>query len=315
MDCLSPRAPVRKVVVMKAAQVGLTEAAINWLGFTIQHAPAPFLFVQPTVELAKRLSRHKLDAAIAATPVLRERVRPARSRDSGNTVLLKTFPGGVVVLTGANSAVGLRSLSCRYLCFDEVDAYPIDVEGEGDPIMLAEARAKTFPRRKILLISTPTLVGLSRIEREYAMTDQRQFFVPCPQCGQHQVLEYVRLRWEPGHPETVRNGCAACGAAIPDAAKGSMLAAGEWRATNGTAADPAVAGFALNALYAPWLPWRDVAAAAEAMQDDEAQQKTFHNTVLGLPRTSSRTMRQPGSDSENARAATRSDASPTTCCS
>jgi phage terminase large subunit GpA-like protein len=71
----------------------------------------------------------------------------------------------VLILTGANSAVGLRSMPARYLFLDEVDGYPGDVEGEGDPILLAERRSATFQRRKILLVSTPKTKGLSRIER------------------------------------------------------------------------------------------------------------------------------------------------------
>jgi phage terminase large subunit GpA-like protein len=160
MDVLSVRSPIRRVVVLKAAQLGVTEAALNWLGYVIEHAPAPFLYVAPTVETAKRLSRHKLDQLIEATPALRRRVRSPRSRDSANTILLKVFPGGVVVLTGANSAVGLRSMSCRFVVFDEVDGYGADVEGEGDPIRLVEARTRSFPRRKLLLISTPTVAEM-----------------------------------------------------------------------------------------------------------------------------------------------------------
>src|SRR4030095_5327471 len=179
-------------------------------GYVMHHAPGPFLFVEPTVELAKRLSRHKLDPLIAETPALHGRVRSPRSRDAGNTVLLKLFPGGMVVLTGAHSAVGLRSMSARCVCFDEVDAYPSDVEGEGDPVALAEARSRTFPRRKLFLLSTPTLAGMSRIAREEAATDQRRYFVPCPHCGELQVLEFARLAWTPGQPETTTYTCAAC---------------------------------------------------------------------------------------------------------
>ena len=73
--------------------------------------------------------------------VIRKLVRPARARDSGNTILQKDFQGGVLVLTGANSAAGLRSMPVRYLFLDEVDAYP-DVDGEGDPVALAEARTR-----------------------------------------------------------------------------------------------------------------------------------------------------------------------------
>ena len=137
--------------------------------------------MQPTVELAKRFSQQRVEPLIEASPMLRERVAPARSRDSGNTVLSKTFPGGILVLTGANSAVGLRSMPARYLFLDEVDAYPPSADEEGDPVALAEARTRTFAwRRKVFLVSTPTIRGTSRIEREYEASDQRRFFVALP---------------------------------------------------------------------------------------------------------------------------------------
>ena len=119
------------------------------------------LAVQPTVELAKRFSQQRVDPLIEESPVLREKVAPARSRDSGNTVLSKEFPGGILVMTGANSAVGLRSMPVRYPFLDEVDAYPLSADEEGEPVALAEARTRTFSwRRKVFLVSTPTVKGL-----------------------------------------------------------------------------------------------------------------------------------------------------------
>jgi phage terminase large subunit GpA-like protein len=115
MDALSPRHPCQRAVFMKGSQVGATEAAANWIGYAIHHAPGPMLAVQPSVELAKRFSQQRIDPLIEESPVLREKVAPARSRDSGNTVLSKEFPGGILVMTGANSAVGLRSMPVRYL--------------------------------------------------------------------------------------------------------------------------------------------------------------------------------------------------------
>ena len=165
---LSPGDPTQRVVFMKAAQVGATEAGNNWIGFAIHQAPGPMLAVQPTVELAKRNSRQRIDPLIEESPELKERVRPARARDSGNTQLSKDFPGGVLMMTGANSAVGLRSMPARYVFLDEVDAYPASADEEGDPVGLAEARSLTFAhRRKVFLVSTPTIRGLSRIEREF----------------------------------------------------------------------------------------------------------------------------------------------------
>ena len=230
MDALSPRHPAQRVVFMKGSQLGASESGCCWIGYVIHHAPGPMLAVQPSVELAKRFSQQRIDPLIEESPVLREKVAPARSRDSGNTVLSKEFPGGILVMTGANSAVGLRSMPVRYLFLDEVDAYPPSADDEGDPVALAEARTRTFSwRRKVFLASTPTIKGLSRIEREYEASDQRRYFVPCPHCGQGQWLKFERLRWQNGQPETAAYFCEGCEQPIAEHHKTQMLAAGEWR--------------------------------------------------------------------------------------
>jgi len=285
MDCLSPMSAIERVVFMKGAQVGATETGSNWLGYIAHHAPGPVMAVWPTVEMAKRNSKQRIDPLIDESPVLRELIAPARSRDSGNTVLSKEFRGGVLVMTGANSAVGLRSMPVRYLFLDEVDGYPLDVEGEGDAISLAEARTRTFARRKIFIVSTPTIAGASAIEREYLASDQRRFFLPCPHCGHMQWLRFEQLRWERSRPESAAYVCEDCDDAIEEHHKTAMLEQGQWRAT---AQGPAkTAGFHLSSLYSPvgWRSWRDIAAAWESATAKESKStaaiKTFKNTELG----------------------------------
>ncbi|MDD3028830.1 MAG: phage terminase large subunit family protein [Alphaproteobacteria bacterium] len=276
MDCLSPSSPVEKVVFMKGAQIGGTEAGNNWIGYVIHHAPGPMLAVQPTVEMAKRWSKQRVSALIDSTPVLRDKVKEARTRDSGNTIQSKEFPGGILVMTGANSAVGLRSMPVRYLFLDEVDAYDFDVDGEGDPVGLATQRTITFANRKIFLVSTPTIQGFSRIELEYDQSDKRRFWIPCPSCGEFQVLEEKRVQWEKDRPETASYYCALCGNGIPSHAKFWMNARGEWRAEepgNGKAA-----GFHLSGLYSPWLSWQQIAERKIAAKDDAAM-KVYVNTI------------------------------------
>ena len=283
MDCLSPTSPVERVVFMKAAQLGATEMGSNWIGYVIHHAPGPMMAVWPTVEMAKRNSKQRIDPLIEESEALAELIAPARSRDSGNTILAKEFRGGVLVMTGANSAVGLRSMPVRYLFLDEVDGYPLDVEGEGDAISLAEARTRTFARRKIFIVSTPTISGASAIEREYEASDQRRYFVPCPHCKHPQWLRFEQLRWDKGQPETAAYVCESCGTAIAEHHKTWMLERGEWRAM----AEGKTAGFHLSSLYSPvgWRAWRDIAAAWEAAVNKEsgsaAAIKTFKNTELG----------------------------------
>jgi len=284
MDCLSPSSPVERVVFMKGAQTGGTEAGNNWVGYVIHHAPGPMLAVLPTVEMAKRNSKQRIDPLIEESPILCELVRPARSRDSGNTVLAKEFPGGVLVMTGANSAVGLRSMPVRYLFLDEVDGYPGDLDGEGDPVALAEARTRTFSRRKILIVSTPTIRGASRIEREYEASDQRRYFVPCPVCRKHQWLKFEQLKWEKGKPETAAYECEHCQARIEEHHKTWMLENGEWRATAKPENDNGkTAGFHLSSLYSPtgWRSWVQIAGAWLAAQGSDAAVKSVKNTDLG----------------------------------
>ena len=293
MDCLSPTSPVERVVFMKAAQLGATEMGSNWIGYVIHHAPGPMMAVWPTVEMAKRNSKQRIDPLIEESAILKELIAPARSRDSGNTILAKEFRGGVLVMTGANSAVGLRSMPVRYLFLDEVDGYPIDVDGEGSAVALAEARTRTFARRKIFIVSTPTIAGVSTIEREYEASDQRRYFVPCPHCGHRQWLRFEQLRWErdeSGHrPDTAAYVCESCEVPIPEHHKTWMLEHGEWRAmADGIVGNNSkTAGFHLSSLYSPmgWRNWREIAAAWESAISKEAGSaaaiKTFKNTELG----------------------------------
>jgi phage terminase large subunit GpA-like protein len=280
MDCLSSSHSAQRVVMMFAAQTGKTEAGSNFLGYVIHHAPGPMLLVQPTVEMAKRLSKQRLESLISETPCLRERIAPARSRDSGNTLFAKEYPGGILVITGSNSASGLRSMPCRYLFLDEVDAFPADVDGEGDPVSLAERRTTTFTRRKILLTSTPTVKGSSRIEAEYLRSDQRRFFVPCPSCGEMQWLKWPQMKWEKDKPETARYECEHCKERFSEVNKGRMLAAGEWRAT--APGDGKTAGFHLSGLYSPlgWLSWPELVDDFLRAKGDAPLLKTFVNTRL-----------------------------------
>jgi len=283
MDDLSAISPVRQVVVKKAAQVGFSEAGMNWLGYIMAEVPGPTLLVQPTVETAKRFSNQRIQPLIEDCPTLYDKVASHKSRDAANTMTVKDFRGGTLVVTGANSAVGLRSMPVRFLMLDEVDAYPADLEGEGDPVALAEARTRTFSyRAKMLIGSTPIMKGMSRISTAFAETDQRYYFVPCPFCRVTQRLEFARLRWQPGRWQTVAYHCIACEQPIREHHKTAMLAAGEWQ-TTAPSNDPTVHGYHLSALYSPvgWLGWADIAKLWEQAVNDVELRKTFTNTVLG----------------------------------
>lgn len=288
MDCLSAGHPAEEVVLMKGTQLGGTEAGNNWIGYVIHQAPAPMMAIQPTLNLAKRFSKHRLATMIDEMAVLHGRVAEKRSRDAANTTLMKDFPGGILVIAGANSAADLRSMPCKYIFADEIDGYPFDVDGEGDPLALADKRASNFPRRKKFKTSTPTTKGFSRVEQAFLATDQRYYHVPCPHCGEHQVLRWANLRWrrEPEHqPDTAHYVCAHCGAEIAEHNKTAMLAAGRWVPT--ATGNGKRVGFHLSTLYSPlgWESWsslvRQFVEAKHALDaGDDTKMKTFVNTCL-----------------------------------
>ena len=280
MDELSPRSPIQEVVVVAGAQLGKTSVGLNWVGFAVHLVPAPTLIVQPTIDMAKRFSKQRLDALFEQSPCFQGLIQPARARDSGNAILSKEFPGGVLILTGANSPTGLRSMPVRYLFLDEVDAYPADADNEGDPVSLAKARTETFHKRKILMVSTPSVQGYSRIQAAYDETDQRRFYVPCLHCGQMDVITWSRIKWPKDEPQGAYLVCESCGGVMTNQQKPLFLQHGEWRQTV-TGADPRVAGFHVSGLCSPWRSWGDIAAEHLRVHKDPARMQVFVNIRLG----------------------------------
>lgn len=273
---------VREVVLMKSAQVAFTQGVLNNLvAYHIDQDPAPILVVQPTVEEAEKWSKEKLAPMLRNTPCLAGKVADAKSRDSGNTISAKSFTGGHLGIVGANAPSGLRARVRRILCFDEIDGYPASAGTEGDPITLARRRATTYWNRKVVLGSTPTLKGLSRIEQAFLEGDQRRFHVPCPECGHEQTLKWGALVYKDDHGERLAkpvHGCESCGALIPESKKLAMLDRGRW-----IAAHPGrpIRSYHINALYSPWMSWDEIVDEWLASQGNPERLKAFVNTILG----------------------------------
>lgn len=282
MDALNdPR--IVEVAVMSSAQVGKTEVINNMVGFLVSEDPCPILVIQPTVEMGKTWSKDRLAPMLRDTPALRGKVSEVKSRDGGNTMLHKTFPGGHITVAGANAPSGLASRPVRVVLCDEVDRYPPSAGTEGDPVNLAKKRAATFWNRRILLCSTPTVKGASRIETAYDASDQRRYMVPCPHCKAMQHLVWAQIQWDKddtgaSDPETARYQCIECDKPIHEQHKARMLRQGEW-----TALKPGgrIAGFHLNELYSPWRRWAEVVADFLAAKHSPETLKTWVNTSLG----------------------------------
>ena len=269
------------VVWMKSARVGATKIFNHLIGYHVHQDPCPIMLCQPTVEDAEGYSKDEIAPMIRDTPVLRGLVSDPKAKDGSNTILAKSFPGGSLGMVGANSARGFRRVSRRVVLFDEVDGYPASTT-EGDQIKLGIRRSEYYWNRKIGIASTPTIKDFSRIERWFLRTDQRRYFVPCPECDHKQVLRWDQLKWDPGRPETVTYECENCAHRIPHSQKRWMVERGEWRATAQSDA-PGLVGFHIWAAYSysPNATWENLVREFLEVKGDKDQLRTFVNTVLG----------------------------------
>lgn len=273
---------VKEVVLMWPSQVGKTEILNNFVGQRIHLSPGPMLVLQPTLQMGEAWSKDRLAPMIRDTPVLHGKVKDARSRDADNTLLHKKFPGGHITIAGANSPAGLASRPIRDVLCDEVDRYPVSAGAEGDPIGLADRRASTFRNGKRLRISSPTVKGQSRIEAEFEDSTRERWHVPCPHCGELQILRWGGrdldhgLKWDADRPETAHFVCVS-GCVIEEAHKAWMNARGQWVAETTHAT---TRGFWMNALASPWVPWADLVREWLSVKHDAVRLRQFVNTVL-----------------------------------
>lgn len=280
MDCLSDSSPIKRVVVMKSAQVGGTEIGLNWIGYAMHHAPSPMLVVVPTIEVRKRWAMQRLDPLLRETEVL-SGLASERKRDAANGRDIKDFPGGgMLIMGGANSAASLASMPIRFALLDEIDRFKWELKGEGDPIGLIDERTKAFRRRKVLLVSTPTVKDASRVEEEWLASDQRHYHMPCPHCGDGLVLKWTNLVWTADHKH-VSYACEHCGATFDEQAKPRMLAEGQWQPEH---PERSTRGYHINGLMAPpglGYTWPELVQQFHLAKDDPPKLKRFVNTSLG----------------------------------
>lgn len=290
MDCISPRHWARRVTLKKSAQVAGSEGISNVLGWTIDVAPCATLVVHPTIESGRDWVEEKFEPTIQATRALRRKISSEIVRGrKGSTLKRKRFPGGSLVITGANSPAGLRQKSIRLLICDDFDEFPLSIGNQGDPAKMARARLISYQRTgqdKELDVSTPTNKATSRIDKQFEAGDQRYWHVPCPHCGLEQVLKWggpdkpygIKFNREPPHRAHYvcesGNGCV-----IEYWQLQQMNGRGRWVAAKpGPGREPS---FHLCALNSPFTTWDHMVEAFLEAEGDPEELKTWINLWLG----------------------------------
>ena len=282
LDAMTDR-KIESVTVEKSARVGYTKCVNHLVGYHIHHDPCPIMVVQPTIGDAEGYSKDEIAPMLRDTPVLSPLFEETGRRDSTNTILTKSFPGGTLKLVGADSPRGFRRVSIRTLIFDETDGYAATAGDEGDQIKLGIRRTDYFWNRKIIAGSTPTLLATSRIHKRFLLSDQRYYYVPCPHCQEKQILKWENLRWPKNDPDGAYFACSANGCVIEYKHHRWMVENGEWIAHNPAATNHA--GFHIWAAYSysPNATWAHLAREWIDCHKNIEERKTFIMTVLGQP--------------------------------
>jgi len=294
-DCFSESSPVERVALMKGARIGATVGVgENWIGYVIDCAPGPMLYIGADKESAQMSAELRIDRMIESAGLadkIFSQSTKAHGKKTGDTKAKKEFAGGFLMPIGPNSTAKLRGFGCRYIFFDEVDEYPDDLGTEknkqGDPIKLAERRSDEYESiRKIFYASTPTVDTSSRIRPLFLRGDQRYYYVPCRHCNHMQTLRWKQLKYEAPDDklvvESVHYECEACGQPWSNNDKAWFLPRGEWRPT-AEAREPNFRSYHINSLYSPvgMRTWGAICQEWLLVKDDPQSLRVFTNTVLG----------------------------------
>ena len=280
---------IRHIVFVAASQVGKTEVIKNIIGYIIDQNPGSILFVHPTTIDAREFSKLRIAPMIRDSPAVRRRISAPKSRDSGNTLLQKTYPGGILTLCGSNEAHALASKPIRYVFGDERDRWAQSAGTEGDPWELAMARQTTFYNAKAVEVSTPTIRGSSNIAKSFAKGTMERWKSQCPHCGEFHEIQWKDIRYEA--EETVVNHertytvhdvfwiCPGCGCVSEETVMKKQPA--KWVADNPAAYANGVRSFWLNAFVSPWASWESICLKYQNALGDTGKMQVVYNTCFG----------------------------------
>lgn len=281
---------IEHIVVVAASQVGKSETINNMVGYSIDQDPGPILLIQPTIDDVKRYSEMRIAPMIRETRCLKRKVADPKSRDAANTKRQKSFPGGVLVMTGSNVAHDLSSMPIRYVFGDERDRWATSAGSEGDPWELAVARTRTFYNKKMVEVSTPTVKGASAIENSYNLGTMERWKTQCPHCGEYVEITFDNIRFE---YEAAEKGdkkifhitelfyvCPECGGISDEHTMKSQPA--KWVATVPEARKHhKTRSFWLTAWVSPWATWESIILQFLQAGTDSAKLQVVYNTQFG----------------------------------
>lgn len=274
---------VNWLTIMSAAQCGKTTIGLVLSGYYILHKPRSIIIVQPTETDVRVFLASKFDPLMRANPTLQRAFVKRRSSEGVFNNQFRDFRGGHLMLCWGGSATTLRGRSAPVIVVDEVDG--MAVLPEGHPADIVAERSATFgDQRLVIELSTPTDVGMSRIDSRFQLGDQRRWFMRCVSCGELSAPSWDDVEWQEHNPmATARWICRKCGYKHENYERMEASRKGEWVAEN-----PFInhASFHVSGLASPLRRLGDMAVQYQSLLDDGKPFVTFVNAVLGEPYSS-----------------------------
>lgn len=281
---------IHRVVVKSSSQIGKSDMMNNVIGRFAHLDPCAIMMIQPTIDMAQDYSKTRIAPMIRDTKVLNNLFYDVKSRDANNTILSKVFPGGRLIMCGANSPAGLASRPIRILLADEVDRFPDSAGTEGDPVDLAAKRMTTFWNSCMGLFSTPTNEGSSRIDEEYLAGTQEEWQHKCPNCGEYHLLrhidmtvDYKEIKTPSGKKTVIVNDvkwrCPHCGFSFSE--KEMKQTPQKYISRNADALKNGIRSFFVNGFTSPWMTWSKIMREWLEAKGDPEREKVIMNTVFG----------------------------------
>jgi hypothetical protein len=259
---------------MKAAQMGLTEVAINVAFFTVDIKKRDVLYVLPTALNASDFSKSRFNTALLHSEYLKGLFTDT------NTVGLKQAGGVNLYIRGSRGDSNLKSIPVSVLVLDEAD------EMDQRAIWLALERLSGQLHKFVFSLSTPTIPQFG-IHKLYLQGTQEHFYFKCPRCGR--LTEFIfpdclEICGESITDPDVRKSflkCKECKQEIKHEEKPVFLADAVWEPT--AHVDDDHRSFYINQMYSYTVKPADLALAYFRGVGDEAAMVEFFNSKQGMP--------------------------------
>ncbi len=281
----------RGVVLMKAGQIGGTDAIINAMLWLKVYFPGPQLFMTSTEKVASEFGRERFGKIIPDMAPLRRKYIPNRRGD----ILTKRFTDGKIQLSGGQSVFNLQSTPYRVVLLDELDSLVENLGGQGDPLKLAAVRTDSFGGPTLIIAyAHPSTRDRGAAKLFYESSDQRRGFIAHAPCGHSFTPDWAHVSpgENPMDPGGYVYACPGCGAVIEDAERVAMVRKVEYRSVlpPEVAATKAWIGLQAGQFFTPTKTlrsfaerWIECGGNTGGGGGDENAKRVFFNKVLGEP--------------------------------